>query len=176
LNHIAVPDYAELADALDHAGVSTSAAEAHGVITAALCARTTPDWQRLVLGREQRAAAELSPRLAALYERTGAQLTGIEFLFAPLLPAGPLPAQVDALGDWCRGFLLGLSASGVNVEDVPGEAGEFISDAHRIAEAQMDDDGSEEEQQRELAEIVEYLRIGVQLVYEELHDAKSARH
>lgn len=176
MNHIDVPDYAQLADALDDAGVSTSAAEAHGVITAALCAPKTPDWQGLVLGRARAAAADLSPRLAALYEQTGQQLTGIEFLFAPLLPAGPLPAQVDALGDWCRGFLLGLSASGVNVEDVPGEAGEFISDAHRIAEAQMDDEGSEEEQQRELAEVVEYLRIGVQLVYEELHAANAATH
>lgn len=175
MDHSHIPDYAELTDVLDQAGIATSAAEAHGIITAALCAPKMSDWQRLLLGKRQ-ATGELGPCLAALYEETGQRLTGVEFLFAPLLPAGPLPAQVDALGDWCRGFLLGLSASGVDIGDMRGDAGEFISDASRIAEAQMSDDGSEEEQERELAEIVEYLRVGVQLVYEELHGANATRH
>lgn len=176
MQHVDVPDYSELADALDHAGVTASAAEAHGIITGALCASKTPDWRGLLLGNRRETRAELDGYLAALYEETGQRLTGIEFLFAPLLPAGPLPAQVDALGDWCRGFLLGLSAAGVNPGDLPGDAGEFVADAGRIAEAEMDDDGSIDEQERELAEIVEYLRIGVQIVYEELHDTGTTRH
>jgi uncharacterized protein YgfB (UPF0149 family) len=40
-----------------------------------------------------------------------------------------------------------------------------------IGEAEMDEDGDTEEQEREMAEIVEYLRVGVQLVYEELREA-----
>lgn len=177
MNNFASTEYTDLSNALAQAGVTTTAAEAHGIITAALCAPSTPDWQRLLLGNDRQGAAALNPHLSALYEQTGEQLLGIEFEFAPLLPTGePLAAQVDALGEWCRGFLLGLDASGVDARSLPGEAGEFVADAAQIAEAEMDTEGDAEEQEREFAEIVEYLRVGVQLVYEEFHGVPRPQH
>lgn len=168
-----VPDYAGLADALHAAGVTTSAAEAHGIITAALCAPRPREWQRLLFGGDPAAVSpSLRSQLGSLYEQTAQQLVGVEFDFAPLLPVTTLAEQVEALGDWCRGFVLVMQAAGVDDAKLPGEAGEFMRDAHEIAEAQMDEDEAEETQQREYAEIVEYLRIGVQLVYEELHRLK----
>lgn len=171
MNDVAgVPDFAELADALYAAHVTTSAAEAHGIMTAALCAPQPPDWQRLLFGGDPvHASPSLRSQLAALYEQTGQQLTGVEFQFAPLLPAATLSEQVEALAEWCRGFTLGMSAAGVDGDNLPGEAGEFMRDAQEMAEAQLDDDETEETQEREYTEIVEYLRVGVQLVYEELH-------
>jgi uncharacterized protein YgfB (UPF0149 family) len=49
-----------------------------------------------------------------------------------------------------------------------GEVGEFLLDLNRISEAEMDDDEPVEQQEREIADIVEYLRAGAQLVYDEL--------
>ena len=168
-----VPDYTELTGALQSAGITTSAAEAHGIITASLCAPRPPEWQRLVLGGDPAAVSpSLRSQLGSLYEQTAQQLLGVEFDFAPLLPATTVAEQVEALGDWCRGFVLVMEAAGVAAARLPGEAGEFMRDAHDIAEAAVDDDESEETQQREYAEIVEYLRVGVQLVYEELHRLK----
>lgn len=170
---VGVPDYDGLADSLHAAGITTSAAEAHGIITAALCAPRPPEWQRLLLGGEPAAVSpSLRSQLGSLYEQTAQQLVGIEFDFAPLLPTTALTEQVEALADWCRGFVLAMGAAGVDAGKLPGEAGEFMRDAHEIAEAQVDDDEAEETQQREYAEIVEYLRLGVQLVYEELHRLK----
>lgn len=172
-NIVGVPDYAALADSLQTAGIGTSAAEAHGIITAALCAPRPPDWQRLLLGGDPAAVSpSLRSQLGLLYEQTAQQLVGIEFDFAPLLPATTLAEQVEALADWCSGFVLVMHGAGIDDAQLPGEAGEFMRDAHEIAEAQLDDDETEETQQREYAEILEYLRVGVQLVYEELHRLK----
>ena len=168
-----VPDYEGLAASLHGAGVTTSAAEAHGIITAALCAPQPPEWQRLLLGGDPAAVSpSLRSQLGSLYEQTAQQLVGVEFDFVPMLPATALAEQVEALADWCRGFVLAMEAVGIDAAKLPGEAGEFMRDAHEIAEAEIDDDEAEEAQEREYAEIVEYLRVGVQLVYEELHRLK----
>lgn len=166
-------DYATLSGALETAGVTTSAAEAHGIITAALCAPHPPDWQSLLFGMHPVGVSpSLRSQLLALYDRTASQLTGMEFEFAPLLPAESLVGQVEALADWCRGFVLALGIAGIDERALPGEAGEFVRDAKEIAEAEMDDDEAIEAQERDYEEIVEYLRVGVQLVYEELHSPK----
>lgn len=172
-NVAGAPDYADLADSLHGAGIATSAAEAHGIITAALCAPRPPEWQRLLFGRDAAAVSpSLRSQLGSLYEQTAQQLLGIEFDFVPMLPVATLAEQVEALADWCRGFVLAMEAAGIDAAKLPGEAGEFMRDAHEIAEAEIDDDEAEEAQEREYAEIVEYLRVGVQLVYEELHRLK----
>lgn len=172
-NVAGVPDYADLADSLHGAGITTSAAEAHGIITAALCAPRPPEWQRLLLGGDPSAVSpSLRSQLGSLYEQTAQQLLGIEFDFVPMLPVATLAEQVEALADWCRGFVLAMEAAGIDAAKLPGEAGEFMRDAHEIAEAEIDDDEAEDAQEREYADIVEYLRVGVQLVYEELHRLK----
>lgn len=166
-------DYATLSTALEAAGITTSAAETHGIVTAALCAPHPPDWQHLLFGMHPAGVSpSLRSQLLALYDRTASQLTGMEFEFAPLLPAESLVGQVEALADWCRGFVLALGIAGIDEQALPGEAGEFVRDAKEIAEAEMDDDEAIEAQERDYEEIVEYLRVGVQLVYEELHSPK----
>lgn len=166
-------DYAALSAALQAAGVTTGAAEAHGIITAALCAPRPPDWQRLLFGADlARASPSLRSQLLTLYDQTAKQLVAIDFEFVPLLPHEVLTDQVEALGDWCRGFVLALGMAGVDEHSLIGEAGEFVRDAKEFAEAEMDDDETMDAQERDYAEIVEYLRVGVQLVYEDMHGPK----
>lgn len=164
-----VPDYRELMDALDTAGVPMSAAEAHGILTGVCCSPKDTPLAGLYFEHGVVPGADgehLLAVLSALQADTQRRLAGQELDFEPLLPADSSP--VDAIGDWARGFVLGLTAGGVsNAAELPDEAGEFVRDALQIGEIQTDG-SNDEAQDREIAEIVEYLRVGVQVVYEDL--------
>ncbi len=170
------PDYEELAAALRAAGVALGAAEVHGIVTAAVSVPDARAPGSLIFGTQAPAPTPATARLlehvAALQEDARARLRGSAFEFQPLLPAdAPLPEQVEALAAWARGYVLGLAAAGVREpQRLKGEVGEFLLDVARIGEAEMDEDETVEQQERALAEIVEYLRAGVQLVYDELND------
>lgn len=173
------PDYQQLTDALASAGVNMSAAEAHGVLTGAIVSPAPPAPGRLFFGAGgapstpgvQRLLDELSDAAGETEHR----LRGIEFGFEPMLPVdATLSERVDALADWCRGFVYGLAAAGVRDPGaLEGDAGEFLQDVLQIGEAQADAEAPEEEQERDLAEIVEYVRVGVQLVYEAMHGSRG---
>jgi uncharacterized protein YgfB (UPF0149 family) len=170
-----LPAYDEAARLLHEVGVTISPAEVHGIVTGVLSAPqgACVAWQELVLGRDvQHPPAALAQLLASLHRATQAHLSGMECDFAPLLPGDEysLAAQIEGLSDWCRGYLLGLHAGGVKEgQALPGDAGEIVRDITRISEAELDDSLADEEEARALTEIVEYLRVGVQLVFEELH-------
>ncbi|MEW6331918.1 MAG: UPF0149 family protein [Pseudomonadota bacterium] len=176
-----LPAYDEAARLLDEAGVTTGAAEVHGILTGLLCAPqgAAVPWQELVLGRgAPPPSAALAQMFTTLRRATEARLNGVEYDFTPLLPGDEhgLPEQIDGLSDWCRGYLLGLHAGGVrDPEHLAGDAGEIVRDIVRISEAELDAAGGDEEEARALTEIVEYLRVGVQLVFEELHPP-AAKH
>jgi hypothetical protein len=83
-----------------------------------------------------------------------------------------LAKQIEGLTDWCRGYLLGLHAGGVrDARALSGDAREIVNDITRISEAEMDTARAGVEEERALSEIVEYVRVGVQLVFEELRSA-----
>jgi uncharacterized protein len=177
-----LPAYDDAVRVLHEAGVTTGASEAHGIITGVLSAPNGARvaWQDLILGRGAKAAhgasAELARLLAALHHSAYAHLSGVECDFAPLLPGDEhsLAEQIEALSDWCRGYLYGLHAGGVrDAQQLSGDAGEIVRDITRISEAELDDALADEEEARALVEIVEYLRVGVQLVFEELQPPAS---
>ncbi|MBI3900466.1 MAG: UPF0149 family protein [Gammaproteobacteria bacterium] len=164
------PDYDTLTDVLATAEVAMSAAEAHGIIAGACCAPQTPPLNHLFFGTSSDAPTReveyLLTLLVVLQEDTQRRLGETDFEFEPLLPEEAGTAQVEAIGDWARGFVLGLTAAGVREPtELPDEAGEFMRDAVAIGEVQADEAPSEA-QAREIAELIEYLRVGVQVVYE----------
>ncbi len=175
------PNYEGLSRALAAAGSSLSAAEAHGVLAGVLAAaspgRELP-WRDLILepGRADvdeatyEQAARLLATLAAGIER---QLEDRRFEFELLLPCEDtdLEMRVRALAEWCRGLLLGLVAAGAKeAYKLPGEAGEAVRDLIQIAEVELGEEGdSGEAAERAFAELVEYVRAGVQILYEEFH-------
>lgn len=166
---------------LQEAGALTGAAEMHGIVTGMLTApkRENILWKELILGRDAGSpSVDLIRMLDSIFRLTEEHLKGVECDFAPLLPGDhfSLLDQVDGLSDWCRGYLIGLHASGVNTfAPLPGEAGEFVQDIARIAEAESNDALDDEAERRALVEIVEYIRVGVQLVFDEMQPP-VARH
>ena len=97
--------------------------------------------------------------------------------FEPLLPDDeqPMPARVRGLADWCNGFMYGLSTAGIATDRLARpEAQEVLADFAEISKADVGDDGDAAEADFAYAEIVEYLRAGAQLLYEEFEIDRAA--
>lgn len=172
-------DYDEVRACLSTAGAGTDAAEAHGTLCGLLCMATDdlPDgWLRNTFadaGSDPEELDESEQRvLAALYDETAAVLSGMEFEIRLLLPddATPLTQRADALGRWCQGFLYGLAARGLKHFDrLPSDMREILEDLSQIALAEFADGEGEEEGEHAYANLVEFVRVGVQLIYDELN-------
>lgn len=181
----------QVAQALDAGGSTVHAAEAHGCLVGALCARRVylpAEWLEELLpdaaDRAQGAAVALGP-LGELFEQSRVVLEAREMEFEPLLPreAAPLAERVEALGAWAQGFLYGFGAAGPFPRGaLPDDVAEVLSDFAEVARAGAVGSASAEVEETALAELVEFVRVGAQLVYDELTDLRatqttsSARH
>jgi len=154
------------------------AAEAHGTLAGCLCAAIDyrfEDWLLEILpqGRAQPTAATA---LRELYGATAGALEGSDMEFELLLPedAQPIDARTAALAHWCQGFLYGLGASAIqDASALPGEVGEIVRDLTEITHVGVDSGQSEESNESAYAELVEFVRVGVQLVFEELGSLRA---
>ena len=94
--------------------------------------------------------------------------------FQPLLPDDdqPLVERVDGLAQWCLGFNHGLFVAArigdAEAELNSGNTAEIVSDFSEMAQVAVGDDQPDAAGEDAYAELVEYVRISVQLVYEEL--------
>jgi uncharacterized protein len=166
-------NYAEIERALHDARAMTDAAEAHGTLAGSLCAAPAyrcEDWLREILPEGQVESGAIVP-LQELFEETSAALAGEELQFEPLLPEeeSPLNARAAALAQWCQGFLYGLGSSQIHdAARLPGDLGEIVRDLTEITHAGADASSTPESDESAYAELVEFVRVGVQLIFEEL--------
>jgi uncharacterized protein YgfB (UPF0149 family) len=173
----------ELEEALEASAASAAAAEAHGSLCGTLAASSRFDadaWIGIVLPEAGEGSAALRTRnlLETLAAETEAALSGQDMDFEPLLPGDeePLERRVAALAAWCAGFLYGIGTGGLEAEGaVPEAVHEVVRDFGEISRASIDAEESEESNESSYAEIVEYLRAGTQLVYEELAARRAGR-
>jgi uncharacterized protein YgfB (UPF0149 family) len=151
----------------------TDAAEAHGTLAGCLCAAIGyrfEDWLLEILP-EGRAHPVARETLRELYVDTAGALEGTEMEFELLLPEDeqPIDARTAALALWCQGFLYGLGTSVVQDESgLPGEIGEIVRDLTEITHVAVDTAQTEQSNESAYAELVEFVRVGVQLVFDEL--------
>jgi uncharacterized protein YgfB (UPF0149 family) len=169
-------NHCELQQLLEGLGSASGAAEAHGCLCGALCVRDgqgAAEWvSDLVDGIAEPVAGGLEiEALQQLHQETGAALRTRDPGFTPLLPedTAPLGARVEALAAWCSGFLygLGLGGSGSLLADA-GAIGEILRDFAEIARATLPLDATAEEGEQAYVELVEFVRAGAQLAFEEL--------
>ncbi len=176
----------ELEEALAAGEAPAGAAEVHGSLCGTLAATARFDldtWVATILPEHRGGDDTLRTRnlLARLAEETQTALTSQDMDFEALLPddEAPLARRVEALAEWCAGFLYGVGTGGLRPEDgaVPEAVHEVVRDFGEISRASIDAEESEESNEASYAEIVEYLRAGTQLAYEELeaHRAGGAR-
>jgi uncharacterized protein len=180
--------FAEVVRVLEGLGSSVPAAEAHGCLVGALC--TTPHYpmerwlEEIIPDEERRADDDSQQALRLLYADTLNALRGEEMDFEVLVPDDdiPLAARAGGLSQWCQGFLYGFGTGQANSgvpkeEDLPANVNEILSDLTHIGRAsvEIEGDGDNESEEEAYAEVVEYVRVGVQLIHDELIPAQANR-
>ena len=179
-------DHDALDAALKRCGASWDAAQSHGLLSGRLAvagAESGFDWLSQVLeGTEPNNAlrGECEQMLGKLFESTYRQLSERQSEFEPLLPddQDSTAARAVALGHWCEGFLHGLVSSS-HGDALKARLGsdplaDIIKDMLQMTRAAADDDSDDETNEAAYAELVEYLRVAVQLTYEELVEFRPA--
>ena len=166
--------YAQIQRLLSQSRAVSEPAEAHGTLTGALCAMGAyrfEDWLAEILPEGPASGGDAAPSLRSVYDETRAALMATQMEFELLLPDDDesLQARTEALALWCNGFIYGLGAGGhTDPERLPGDAGEIVRDLAQIMRAGVDGQDDLESNETALAELVEFVRVGVQVVYEEL--------
>lgn len=166
-------NYAEIQSVLSDEHSLTDAAEAHGTLTGSLCSAPGyrfEDWLREILP-DGSAREPGSQTLRELFRDTSGALHGVQMHFDLLLPdeERPIIERAGALALWCQGFLYGLGVGVLrDAASMPGEVSEIVNDITEIGSAAVDTTESEESNESAYAELVEFIRVGVQVVFEEL--------
>jgi len=80
-----------------------------------------------------------------------------------------LEERTMALAQWCNGFLAGIGRGGDDtLEAMSDDANEALKDLQQIATADVTDTDESEEDENAFAEIVEYIRVVILMVREDL--------
>lgn len=181
-----IPNYLAISSALEKLETEVTPSEVHGTLCGLLCAKvsaTANQWQNALwphLERDENdlIQGEVFEILNQLHDISRLQLNAPNCEFELLLPddEDPLDNRVNALGDWCQGFLVGLTLGGVtDFSPLPEDAREVANDMVEIARAgtSYDLEGSEEDETA-YAELIEYLRVGILLINEELQPSRAS--
>lgn len=168
-------------DALQCAGATAEAAEIHGSLCGVLCCgggSATGLWLEDSLERAAEGEAQVAAARTALEDLeldTWAALNGSGMEFMPLLPddSVPIAQRVEALAQWCQGFLYGITLSGATQLSEAQSFGaehfdELVADLVEISRAGLAPEDNPNEAGFAYAELVEFVRAGVQLLFEEL--------
>jgi uncharacterized protein YgfB (UPF0149 family) len=174
---VSTSDYPQAQRLFSDLHAVTDPAEAHGTLAGALCAANDyrlEDWAAELLP-EDAALVEGAAALRDLYQQTRAALNAPEMPFDLLIPDDeePLEARTAALGQWCNGFLYGLGTNGdADPARLPGDAGEVVRDLNEITRAAVDMREDAETNEAAYTELVEFVRVGVQLIFEQLNASR----
>ncbi|HTY94592.1 MAG TPA: UPF0149 family protein [Steroidobacteraceae bacterium] len=166
-------EYEQIQQALIQAHSLTDAAEAHGTLAGCLCSTVAyrfEDWMLEILP-EGTASPSATQLLLELFRSTSEALAEAQMQFTPLLPedAQSIESRAAALGAWCQGFLYGLGTSSLtDATALPGDVGEVVRDLNEITHVAADSAESRESNEGAYAELVEFVRAGVQLLFDEL--------
>lgn len=171
------PDFDETASALAAAGLNAEPSRFHGALCGALCVRDKSQIDPLAVLAEQPepvgtqasqdAIAALTRLRDALAEALGDGATELR-LMLPDDESVSLQQRTAALAAWCDGFLFGLASAGtLDLDKSSEEVREAVSDITHFTQASVEHEDDTEVEEEAYAELVEYLRVAVQLIHVE---------
>ena len=171
-------DYDLTKSVLEKADCVKSPSEVHGILCGLLCLNEIlpRNWPEFMFGQydsNDLLFQEACTHIETLHHHCLEQINDPGCDFHLLLPdeASNLDDKILALGDWCQGFILGLNEGGIKqLENLPENGREFVQDLLEISRINHNyeyEDNNETE--TSLEQFVEYIRVGVLLLNEELH-------
>jgi len=171
--------------ALGDARDALSLSEAHGCLCGALCSNDDyplSRWMDEVLADQaepltEELAQSVRNTLQALHADTVRALRSDDMEFAPLLPDddSSLAERTIAMAQWCEGFLygFGVTSGGKPNGKLSTDIREVLNDFTQLARATVGEVEPTDEDESDYAEIVEYLRVGAQLIHDELQTTRA---
>ena len=167
----------QLAAAFTALQIPLHPAEWHGLMAGAGAGGNRSPEQVLALLEMELAATAIENgvrrALASIAADTAAELTRMDYGFQLLLPGDdqPLATRVAALAAWCQGFLAGIGQGGAG-RSLSTETSAALADLAAIGHAETELEGDEEEE-RDYAELVEYVRAAALLIDAELRERRT---
>ena len=178
-----LPSYNQVEALLENVALEKRASEWHGFLCGAIAVDIAyplvTSIQTMISNTAEVAMGnDLSGQFDEVYSTVLAQLTDSNLQFQLCLPEGEdvgLGEQVNALAEWCAGFLYGLANAGIQTKGtLSADVQEILQDVGAIAQV----DGVElanEEEEVSFIELVEFVRVAVLLLAEEVQPMKSSR-
>ena len=175
--------YTDVADCLDRAELDMLAAEVHGIACGLLAGNNTADKIKWV----QELVPELDPQnvlqkdavreMGRLFEDARSGLQDSEFRFELFLPEDDahLSTRMEALQDWCQGFVLGMTMAGVkDYSKLPEDSKDLMEDFVNIGTSGDFDYEDEQESEIAFTDVSQYVRVGALLINEELQPLRQS--
>ena len=165
-------EYHQIERLLADSRALTDVSEAHGTLAGALCSAAEyrfEDWLREIYA-EGNPTEDAREPLLAVFEGTRRALDAGQMQFIALLPGDdvPIAERAEALGQWCQGFLYGLGTQPIpDPESLPPEIGEIVRDLTSMTQVAVDPAESDESNEEAYTELVEFVRVGAQLLFDE---------
>ena len=117
--------------------------------------------------------------LTALFDQTVQSLNSLDFDLQLALPDdnAPLASRILAISDWCHGLVYGLVTSGLtDGTELSADCQEYIADTIKISQISDDIPEDTNEEETNFEELVEYLRMGLFLLYSELQPVDNSEN
>jgi len=182
-----LPDYQALQNALTKAGLMSEPSELQGSFCGSailLGPHAGAVWLKDALedaDTDNVLVAEGAKQLGELALNSFRMLEEGEMAFNLLLPGDdePIDTRTRALAYWCQGFLHGLATAAGGEKDSMERvfrtplAKEILADFSEITKAGTDPDDAEADHESSFVELVEYVRVSVQLLFEESADLRG---
>lgn len=179
--------YVEVVEILSRLNLRHSPAGWHGLLCGALCVDEARriDVMHLAEGDSPSTAdPDALNRLRGLQQQALAGLVDLKTPFAPLLPDDdePLGRRATALAEWCEGFVFSLGGRHrFDLDACSANVREIVRDFTELTRATLSEGDDLEVEEGAYAELVEYIRVGAQLIFVELrraagNDASPPRH
>lgn len=151
-------------------------AECHGLVCGLLCRKPDSSLDAYVglldmLELVKAPGTGLKLSLEELLNSSKEQLADEDMGFNLWLPNDEeiLEERTMALSQWCNGFLAGIGSGGnESLKTMSEDAKEALEDLQQIAKADVPDTTESEEDEVAFAEIIEYIRIVILMIREDL--------
>ena len=179
-------NYEHIDQARKKARISIDVSEYHGKISACLCCENMsaedllPEEIKADESSLSSETMELKTVLVNVIAETLEKLNDTEMTFYPHLSpdSASLADRTRSLSSWCQGFIdgFGLTIAQKNVPIDPASQdiiGEIIEDFSQISKLTSASVMNQDEEELAYMEVVEYVRVGVQLIFEEMQVAKT---
>ena len=182
-----MPDWDEIADQLFNAGQTLNPSELHGVLVGLMGAGFDPDDQhhleQTLASVEKAVGMQLQGELVDIVSRlnlaTLSAIVDTDYAFHVFLPDDddPIEQRLRSFSNWVTGFISGYT-EGMTVRQAAGlaiqpEVADVLKDFASIAQVETDQVETEEAE-RQLEELVDYVRLAtISIVQDAINQRES---